>query len=377
MGWVINLKNKYSNDIFFRTEFNVICLQISFAIVLTLLVSISFNYLYKDILQTIIGGINENIKNSGSFTSTDIVDSIQLVRAKNFLNFFSISLSMTLVFSYIIARMTLYPTRNALKSQKRFISDIAHEIRTPISVIKTNSEVALLDNNFNSRVKSIFKSNIEELDRVSAIINNLLTFNNLVHPEQIKFVPVNMASVLENSIKKLDDLIKRKEIKLTVKKTSPFTVKGNIIALEQIATNIIKNAINYNNVGGSVSVMVGPDYSGNIVLSVEDNGIGIAKDDLIHIFEPFYRAERSRTRQSGSSGLGLTIVSELVKLHSGRVSVSSQPKIGTKVTVTIPYSKADLEKPEENKKYEDEISIDFLKRREGTPEYKGFNRRVR
>ncbi len=366
MEWVTDLRNKYSSDIFFRTEFNVISLQITFAVVISILVAVSFNYIYKDILQTIIEGISENIKNNGTFTSSDIVDSIQLVRAKNFFTFFAFAVSITLIFGYIIAKMTLSPTRSALQSQKRFVSDIAHELRTPLSVIKTNSEVALLDDTHNDRIRKIFKNNIEELDRVSAIINNLLTFSNLVHPEKIKFGAVNMGDVIDTSIKKLDELVRRKQIKLNVRKVSPNAVLGNVTALEQITINLIKNAITYNREGGSVDISVEPDYKGNIVLEVRDNGIGISQDDLIHIFEPFYRAERSRNRQSGSTGLGLTIVSELVKLHYGKISVSSYEKKGTTVTVSLPYNKID---PGESMGGVDEeeqsgnVSLNFFKNR--------------
>ena len=314
-------------------------------------------------MQTIISGIASNIKNNGTIGASNIVDSIQIVKAKNFLSFFTIAVSITLCFSYIIARLTLFPARNALKSQKRFVSDIAHELRTPLAIIKTNAEVALLDELYSSQAKKIFKSTIEELDRASAIINNLLTFNNLVHPEQIKFGPVNMASVLDTALDKLDELIKKKEIKLVVKKIAPFTVWGNITALEQIMINIIKNAVNYTQEGGSVTAHVEPDYQGNIIFTVQDNGIGISQDDLLHIFEPFYRSERSRNRNSGSSGLGLTIVSELVKLHFGRISVQSRLKQGTLVTVILPFSKNNKSSLLQDENMENEVSIDFLKKR--------------
>ncbi len=359
MGWVTSLRNKYSSDIFFRTEFNVIFLQVAFAIVLSILVVLSFNAIYKEILQTIITGISENIRRSGSFSAGDIVNSIEVVKAKNFLGFFIVTVSITLVFGYIIARMTLSPTRNALKSQKRFVGDIAHELRTPLSIIKTNSEVALMGASMNKDTEKIFRSNIEELDRVSSIINNLLTFNNLVHPERVKFVSVNLGDVVDTSLKKLDDLIKKKHIKMTVKKVSPSNVWGNAVALEQVAINVIKNAINYNNTGGIVNVVVEPDYSGNIIFLVEDNGIGISQKDLIHIFEPFYRAEKSRSRQYGSSGLGLTIVSELVKLHSGKISVGSYFKQGTTVTILLPYDKK--EPATLFPKVDNQVSVDFLK----------------
>ncbi len=360
VGWVTGLRNKYRSDIFFRTEFNVITLQIIFAVVLSVLIAISFTYLYRDILQTLLAGIAENIQKNGSIDGEQILNSIQVVRAKNFLSFFSLAVSLTLLFSYIIAKMTLTPTRSALKSQKRFVSDIAHELRTPLSVIKTNSEVALLDDHMNHEVRKIFRNNIEELDRVSAIINNLLTFNNLVRPEPMQFGAVDLGDIVDTCVHKLDELIKRKEIKVTVKKISPHIVHGNVIALEQIVINIIKNAINYNSAGGTVSVIVEPDYRGHILLVVEDNGIGISPNDLMHIFEPFYRAERSRSRQFGSSGLGLTIVSELIKMHSGKISVASRLKYGTKVIISLPYSKADNPVVKMNKPAH-EVSMDFVK----------------
>ncbi len=361
MGWAIGLRNKYLGDIFFRTEFNVIFLQVAFALALTILVAISFDSIYKEILQTIITGIAESIKLNGNFTASDIASSIELVKAKNFLGFFIVAVSITLVFGYIIARMTLYPTRNALKSQKRFIGDIAHELRTPLAIIKTNSEVALIGSNLNKETERIFRNNIEELDRVSAIINNLLTFNNLVHPEQVQFASVSLGDVVDSSVKKLDDLIKKKQINLTVKKTEPHSVWGNAIALEQIVTNIIKNAINYNNIGGKVLVTVEPDYRGSIVFTVEDTGIGISQKDLVHIFEPFFRAEKSRNRQYGSSGLGLTIVSELVRLHSGKISVGSYLKQGTTVTILLPYKKKESQTL--FKKIDNEVSVDYLKQK--------------
>lgn len=359
MGLVIDFRSKYWNDIFFRTEFNVIFLQIVFAVVLSILVAVSFDYMYKDILRTLLDGIAENIRNNGTVTGLDIVDSIQIERTKNFLSFFSVAVSITLIFSYFIAKMTLTPTRTALKSQKRFVSDLAHELRTPLAVIKTSSEVALLDDSMDLETRRIFKDTIGELDRVSSIINNLLTFSNLVHPEQIKFASVNLGDVVDTSVKKLDELIKKREVVITVEKISPHTVWGNTIALEQIVINIIKNAINYNKVDGTVKVMVYPDYLGNIILEVSDDGMGISQKDLTHIFEPFYRAESSRNRASGSSGLGLTIVSELVKLHSGRIGVRSMYKKGTTVTVVLPYKK--IEPAETTIENADDIVVDFLK----------------
>lgn len=361
--WAIDLRNKYKGNIFFRTEFNVIALQIAFAIILSVFVAISFNYFYKDILQTVLDGLVAGIKKGGNVNVTDIVNAVQIVKANNFFSFFAITLAITLLFSYIIAKITLTPTRGAFSSQKRFVSDIAHELRTPLSIIKTNSEVLLLDNSVDSQTKKIFKNNIEELDRASAIINNLLTVSNIIHPEQIQFSLVNMGEVVGSTVKKLDELVKKKEIQLVVKRISPSTVWGNTVALEQVVLNLVKNAVNYNRVGGIVTVKVEPDYHGHIVLSVEDNGVGISQKDLLHIFEPFYRAEQSRNRQSGSSGLGLTIVSELVNLHAGRISIRSHLKHGTVVTVFLPYRKSAAAGDPKDQTLDGEIFINFAKKK--------------
>ena len=356
-AWVTDLRNKYSGDIFFRTELNVVALQIGFAIVISIFLLTSFNYLYKDILQTLIQGITENIRSNGSVNGQDIFNSIQLVKAKNFVSFFIVTISITLIFSYVIAKITLTPARNALKSQKRFISDIAHELRTPLSIIKTNNEVALLDERRGSS-RDILESNIEELDRASAIINNLLSFSNLIRPEQIRFSQVDMGKVVDTAVNKMEDLSRSKNVSILVKKTNPAAVLGNITALEQISINLLKNAIDYTSKDGRVTIEVRPDYNGFVTLSVEDNGIGISEKDLLHIFEPFYRVDKARNRKTGNTGLGLTIVSELVKLHGGKVSIKSKLNNGTTVVVSLPYWKENLSESK-NENILNKVSIDF------------------
>ncbi len=360
--WATDLYNKYWQDIFFRTEFNVIVLQIFFALTISIIVIVSFNYLYKDILQTLISGITENILTHGAVSGSDIVNSIEIERSSHFIYVFGIASIVTLIFSYFIARLTLYPARDALKTQKRFISDVAHELRTPLSIIKTNNEVALLEDNFSNSAREIFKGNIEELDRISGIINNLLTFNTLANPEPIKFEVINLGQIVDLSVEKLHELIKTKEIKIVTKKVAPYTVWGNGVALEQIVINIIKNAINYNHVGGKVEIKLEPDYRGSVVLQVEDTGIGISQNDLLHIFEPFFHADKSRHRTKGTgSGLGLTIVSELVKMHSAKINVKSRLKQGTTVTIVFPYTRNSSGHDREDKG-NSEISMSFLKK---------------
>lgn len=240
------------------------------------------------------------------------------------------------VLGYLIAYIALKPSRDALASQKQFIANVAHELRTPLSVMKMNIEVVLLDKYLNKSVRESLLGNVDELDRTADIINNLLSFNTLQNPEQIEFGNCDLGTVAEDVTKKLLALAKEKGVYLSVAKGEFVTVWGNSSALEQVVFNITKNALLFTESGGKVSVEVIPDYRGHIELCVADTGIGISEQVLPHILEPFYRADSSRTKWEGGSGLGLTIVSELVKLHGGKISIKSKEGEGTTVVVAIP-----------------------------------------
>jgi len=327
------------------------------------MVIIVFNYFYQDITHTLVTGILESMSHSRIITSSDIFASLETIKTQNFASVIFIFLIVTVLAGYLAARVTLAPARNALAQQKRFVSDIAHELRTPLSIIKTNSEVALLNDRLDPEIKKTLKSNVDELDRTSEIINNLLSFSNLVRPERINFANVDLGNVVDVVVKKMRNLGEKKQIELIVKKKGSHIVWGNNTALEQIVINLVRNAITYTPERGRVTIIVESDnrsdYQKNVLLMVQDTGIGISDKDLFHIFEPFYRAERSRNRQHGSSGLGLTIVSELIKLHAGKITIKSAVDKGTTAIVILPYSKQIP--PVKNPTTDlNEISVDFL-----------------
>ncbi|MDO8492804.1 MAG: HAMP domain-containing sensor histidine kinase, partial [bacterium] len=234
-------------------------------------------------------------------------------------------------------RITLAPARKSLSAQKQFIGNIAHELRTPLSIIKTNIEVSLLKNTLeDDYVKKMLRSNVEELDRISDIINNLLSFSTLVKPENVKFEKVNLGKVADNIVGKLGNLAKSKNILLTVEKSGSTVINSRISILEQIVMNLLKNALHYTPVGGAVLVRVRQSDLNFIELQVEDTGIGIAPKDLHRIFEPFYRADPSRVHTHSGSGLGLAIVNELVRLHNGKIFITSNLNQGTCVIISFP-----------------------------------------
>ena len=344
---------------------HVVSLQIAFAIVVLGIVGTFFNLLYHDISNAIVDGIR-SAASGGSVAglAPAIVAEIDSIKSHNlFLLASAISLA-TILFGFIIARVTLSPARNALESQKQFIGNIAHELRTPLSVIKTNTEVALLDDKVSPEMKETLHSNIEELDRISEIINNLLSLSALVKPERIEFSAVDLSAVATDSVQKLSQLAKRGEHQVTLRKSPDTQVWGNATALQQIVSNLLKNAITYTPRGGHIRITVEPAPNNQVELIVQDSGIGIARKDLFRIFEPFYRADPSRTKGRGGTGLGLAIVSELIKMHQGRITIRSAVGRGTTVSVLFPgvTARSTVGNETDLQAGLNEIAVDFTKR---------------
>lgn len=362
---VTGLATKYRYDPFFRTEINVLALQVAFALVILGIVGTFFNFLYHDISNAIVDGIRTSIT-SGTVSSLgpSIVGKIEDIKNHNLLILVSIITLSTILFGYIIARVTLAPARNALDSQKQFIGNIAHELRTPLSVIKTNTEVALLDDKVTADMKETMHSNIEELDRISEIINNLLSLSALVKPERIEFNAVDLSAIATDAVQKFSALAKRGEHQVTLRKSPDASVWGNATALQQIVGNLLKNAITYTPRGGHIRITVEPAPHNQVELMVQDSGIGIARKDLFRIFEPFYRADPSRTKGAGGTGLGLAIVSELIKMHQGRITIRSAVGRGTTVSVLFPglAGKSVVGNETSLKEGLNEIAVDFSKR---------------
>lgn len=344
---------------------HVVALQVAFALFVLGIVGTFFNLLYHDISTAIVDGIRAAIAGGTiSDLGPAVVGEIQEIKTKNLWELTAVISLSTVLFGYIIAHVTLAPARNALASQKQFIGNIAHEIRTPLSVIKTNTEVALLDEKVTAEMRETLHSNIEELDRVSEIINNLLSLSALVKPERIEFSTVDLSSVATDTIEKFAPLAKRNEQQVMLRKSPDALVWGNATAIQQIIGNLLKNAITYSPRGGHVRVTVEPAPGNNIELIVQDTGMGIARKDLFRIFEPFYRADPSRTKGAGGTGLGLAIVSELVKMHQGRITIRSAVGRGTSVSIIFPSvaHKGVVGNETSLKEGLNEIAVDFTKR---------------
>jgi signal transduction histidine kinase len=335
-----------------------------FSVFLLVLIGILIDYLYRDISIAVVSGVRASIEASSTAPIAATVPTLGEIRTQNVSVIAFLTALATVTFGYLLTRVALAPTRHALASQKQFIGNVAHELRTPLAVIKTNTEVALFSQTLPPETRAIMNSNVEELDRASAIINNLLSLSASVRPERIDFTAVDIGEVAAEVMGKMESLARVRNLDLTLRKSSGVYVWGNQAALEQILMNIVKNGINYTGRGGHVSVTVEAIGENRVEIIVQDSGSGIARQDLFRIFEPFYRADPSRNKASGGTGLGLAIVSELVKLHRGKITVRSALGRGTTVVVSMPSAPVPASDHSiRERKTLDEVAVDFSHRR--------------
>ncbi len=248
---------------------------------------------------------------------------------------YALTALVSVVVGVLSSLWALRPVRAALIMQKHFIGSAAHELRTPLAVLKTQTEVAKLDVEPGSYLAEVLEQNIQEINHMTAILNNLLLFNRVDTVGSLYFEPTDTAALLETVSLRLKKLADQKGIVLTVVHTAIPHVYGNASALEQALFNIIRNAINYTKRGGEVNVVCKHITEKEVVLTISDTGIGIPAKDLPHIFEPFFRSEHGQDESVGT-GLGLAIVFEIVKLHNGKIRVDSTTGKGTRFEIALP-----------------------------------------
>lgn len=230
---------------------------------------------------------------------------------------------------------TLSRLERLFNTERRFLADVSHELRTPLTVIK--GEVGLMRLTGSLDEESL--SNIEkEVDRLTRMVSDLLTLEQ-AETGQLPLVmaPMELDSVLLEVVQQMGTLAAGK-VQLVLDEIDQVQVSGDRDRLKQVLLNLVANAVQYTPAGGAVHVTLGRK-NGQAVLSVSDSGPGIAEEDLPHIFERFYRAERSRKRSSTSGfGLGLSIAHWIVTRHNGQIVVDSKPGQGSCFTVLLPLS---------------------------------------
>ena len=224
-------------------------------------------------------------------------------------------------------------------SRQQFVSNVSHELKTPLSSIKVLSESILLNADAPREMYVEFLQDItNEVDRMTEIINDLLTLVRLDQKEvPVEFKEISLNQLVQDVVKRLMPLAEHNNITLELEETQAVTAEADGMKLSLAVSNLVENAIKYTDAGGSVKVTLDCDHQ-NAFLTVSDTGIGMAEEELSKIFERFYRIDKTRDRQTGGTGLGLSITHSTVLLHDGSIKVTSKENEGTTFVVRIPLT---------------------------------------
>ena len=238
---------------------------------------------------------------------------------------------LTISFNKMIAKL-----ENAFASQKRFNSSVAHELKTPLAVIKTNIDV----------LKSSNCKSLEEYDKTLAVVEKSILKMNLIIETLLDIIrqenaPLNeivsIDEILEDIVDDLSIIANKKNIKLKLNSYNiKNKIKGNEIMLYRAFYNVIENSIKYNKINGSIDILCYQDLN-TIEVKVIDTGSGIKEEDYDEIFKPFYRCEGINSYSKNGIGLGLSLTQSVIKLHGGEIKVKSKLNEGTEFTFILPY----------------------------------------
>jgi heavy metal sensor kinase len=236
-------------------------------------------------------------------------------------------------FDQMIARLD-----RSFQQVRRFSADASHELKTPLTAIRGEAEVALMGERSGEDYRRSINSILESAERMSGIVESLLLLARADSGlDLIRRERVELGELLLGCIEKLEPIARRGGVELVVEDVEEAEVVGDALWLNQVAANLIGNGIKYTPAGGKVAISLRRNGA-RAELVCADTGIGIPSDHLPHIFDRFYRVDQGRARAAGGTGLGLSITRWAVEAHQGEILVESREGEGTLFRVLLPLA---------------------------------------
>jgi signal transduction histidine kinase len=239
--------------------------------------------------------------------------------------------------------------RDYLERNREFVANAAHELRSPLAALQSSVEVALNSERTVGEYQDLLGEITDECGQLRVLVNQLLLLAETdasTRPLEVK--PVAFDKLVERSVDMFQGAADERGISLRVTSPNRIFVLASADRLRQVINNLIDNSIKFTPHGGRVSVVIHSDFIANqVVMTVTDNGKGINPADLPHVFERFYRGDKSRQREdlTHGSGLGLSICQSIIQAHGGTIQVTSDPGRGATFTVTLPLYLVDDDTP--------------------------------
>lgn len=221
-------------------------------------------------------------------------------------------------------------------SQREFIEDFSHEIKTPLAIIKGELEVTLKKIRSVKEYETTLHSSLEEINRIIKIVDDLLTLARVeAEALSLSASSINLADLIQELVAEMEILARQKNLELTLEKKADPIITGDQEKLKRVFINLLDNAIKFTPAGGKIEVKV--EKEDNLArVQIADSGVGISEEQLQHIFDRFYRGEAGGN--SSGSGLGLSIARSIVEAHKGKIEVKSQVGKGSIFTVFLPLT---------------------------------------
>lgn len=237
---------------------------------------------------------------------------------------------------YLFSKQAVEPVAKTMDVLKRFVADAGHEFNTPVSIIEASVqtlEESLKERNMSTEILDIIARASSSMKELAA---DLILLARIDSPEmELPKEIISVDEFVKPAVEEMIELAKTREIILDCSVIPESNILGNEHSLKILISNILSNALKYTDSGGRIKVTV-EKIENNVLISIEDTGIGIPEKNIEHIFDRFYRVDKSRSRMAGGSGLGLSIVKAIVEVHGGSIKVESIPGQGSTFIVSLP-----------------------------------------
>jgi len=302
-------------------------LLLTFALGLPLIVALAIGGGYL-LMRRALHPVDEIRQKAAQITSRNLSERLPVVHTGDELERLATDLNR------MIARL-----EESFLQINRFSADASHELRTPLTVLQGELEaIAQKGQGLPEDVRDTIGSALEETQRLSKIVASLLAISRLEAGEaRVQPVCLDFAELARTATDQMKLLAEEKRISMICDGTDPVQVEADPSRLKPVVVNLLDNAIKYTPEGGNVSISV-MQRDDHAVLEVADSGLGISADDLPHVFERFYRADKARSRQMGGTGLGLSIVRSICLAHGGQITVNSTEGRGSLFRVELPLA---------------------------------------
>ncbi len=235
-------------------------------------------------------------------------------------------------FNRVLGRMKVLDT-----SRQEFVSNVSHELRTPITSMKVLADSLISQKDVPVELYQEFMEDIaEEIDREDEIITDLLSLVKMDRTAaDLNITEVDINALVELIMRRLRPIAQNRDVEVVYESVRPVTAAVDEVKITQVISNLVENAIKYNKEHGWVRVKLDADHQ-YFSVEVADSGIGIPAESIDHIYERFYRVDKSRSREIGGTGLGLAITRSAILMHRGTIKVESIEGEGTTFTIRIP-----------------------------------------